>query len=158
MIYRKVVKTVTPKSYGCIFFNLSITSMFTLLYIPSFSPKSQKINYLIWEANLHWYFFTVLFFAFYFYFFLKDWHLSLQLLPNFFIFFSSSPQAPQYIVIYSSCESLWLCYVGRRLSMAWWGVPYPYLGSEPTEPWATKAECTKLNTRPRGQPLLFIFK
>ena len=33
------------------------------------------------------------------------------------------PKVPQYIVVYSSCECLWLCYVGRHLSVAWRAVP-----------------------------------
>ena len=41
------------------------------------------------------------------------------------------PKAPHYIVVYSSCECLWLCYVGHHLSMAWWAVPCPHAGSEP---------------------------
>ena len=57
-------------------------------------------------------------------------------LPNLFFFLKIGPEltsvanlfflllllllckAPQYIVVYSSCRSFWLCYVGRRLSMA----------------------------------------
>ena len=38
----------------------------------------------------------------------------------FFKFFSPKPL--QYIVVDSSCECLWLCHVGHRLSMAWWAV------------------------------------
>ena len=33
-------------------------------------------------------------------------------------FFILLPKAPQYIVVYSSCRSFWLCYVGCHLSMA----------------------------------------
>ena len=33
------------------------------------------------------------------------------------LFFLFSPK-PQHIAVYSSCRSLWLCYVGCRLSMA----------------------------------------
>ena len=54
---------------------------------------------------------------FFFFFFFKDWHLSYHLLPILF-FFLLLPKAPQYIVAYFSCGSFWLCYVGRRLSMA----------------------------------------
>ena len=34
------------------------------------------------------------------------------------LFFLLLPKAHQYIVVYSSCECLWLCYVERLLSMA----------------------------------------
>ena len=37
---------------------------------------------------------------------------------SFFFFFILLPKAPQYAVIYSSCECLWLCYVARHLSGA----------------------------------------
>ena len=57
------------------------------------------------------------------------------------------------IVIYSSCRSFWLCYVGRRLSMAWWVVLGPCLGSELAKPWAAEAEHANLTTRPWGPPL-----
>ena len=50
---------------------------------------------------------------------------------------SSSPQSPP---VYSSCECLWLCCVGRRLSMAWWAVPCLCPGSEPAKHWAAKEE------------------
>ena len=66
------------------------------------------------------------------------------MLPIFF--FLLLPEAPRYIVVYSSCECLWLCYVGRCLSMAW-GVPCPHPGSEPAKHWANKAEF-----RSWGQP------
>ena len=49
-------------------------------------------------------------------FFFKDWHLHQHPLPIFFFF--PSPKVPRYVVVYSSCECLWLCYVGRHLSMA----------------------------------------
>ena len=68
---------------------------------------------------------------------------------SFFFFFF--PEAPQYIVVYSSCRSLWLCCVGCHLSMAWWVVLGPRLGSEPAKPWATKAEHRNLTTRALGQ-------
>ena len=67
------------------------------------------------------------------------------------------PKAPHYMVVYSSCECLWLCYVGCCLSMAWWAVPCPHPGSEPTKPWAAKAECTNLTTRPRAGPSTRFF-
>ena len=34
------------------------------------------------------------------------------------LLFPSSPQSPQYIVVYSSCGSFWFCYVARHLSVA----------------------------------------
>ena len=46
------------------------------------------------------------------------------------------PKASQYIVIYSSCECLWLYYVGCSLSMAWWAMPCLCPGSEPGKLWA----------------------
>ena len=59
---------------------------------------------------------TILFLKVFFFFF-KDWHLSCC--QSFFSFFS--PKAPaQYIVVYSSCRSFCLCYVGHRLSVSWW--------------------------------------
>ena len=67
------------------------------------------------------------------------------------------PKAPQYIVVYSGCRFFWLCYVGCCLSMAWWVVPCPYLGSEPAKPWAAETECTNPTSWPRGWPLIFIF-
>ena len=36
----------------------------------------------------------------------------------FFLLLLLLPKAPQYIVVYSSCRSFWLCYVGWYLSMA----------------------------------------
>lgn len=46
------------------FLNLSITYVFILLYISSFSNKSQKV-FLIWKDNQHYYIFTVFFFTLY---------------------------------------------------------------------------------------------
>ena len=76
---------------------------------------------------------------------------------SFFCFLILLPKTPQYIVVGSSCECLWLCYVGRRLSMAWWAVLCPRPGSELVKPWATEAECGNLATRPWGQLLRLIF-
>ena len=50
-------------------------------------------------------------------------------------------RAPQYIVVYSSCRSFWLCYVGHRLSTAWWAVLGLCPGSKPMKPWAAETEC-----------------
>ena len=105
--------------------------------------------------------------------FFKEWSLFL----NIYIYFlrlspeltsvaslsSSSffflPKAPQYIVVYFSCRSFWLCYVGRHLSMPWWTVPCPRPGSEPAKPWAAEVECVNLTTQPPGRPLMiFILK
>ena len=66
----------------------------------------------------------------------------------------SPPPATQYIVVYSSCRSIWLCYVGRHLSMAWWVLPCLHPGCELMKPWASKAECANSTTWPRGWPLL----
>ena len=60
-------------------------------------------------------------------------------------------KVPQYIVVYSSCECLWLCYVGRHLNMVWWAAPCLRPGSEPAKPWATKAEPVNLTTRPQDR-------
>ena len=68
------------------------------------------------------------------------------------------PKAPQYIVVYSSCERLWLCYVGHNLSMAWWAVLGPCPGSKPAKPWATEAEHANLTTRPWGQLPDFLWQ
>ena len=59
---------------------------------------------------------------------------------------------PQYIVVYSSSRSSWLCCVGRRLSMAQWAVLGPHPGSEPAKPWAAESELQNLVTQPRGPP------
>ena len=61
-------------------------------------------------------------------------------------FFLLLPKAPQYIVLYSSCRSFWLCYVGHCHSVAWWAVLGLCPGSELTKPWATEAECVNLTT------------
>ena len=66
------------------------------------------------------------------------------------------PQDPQYIVVYSSCRSFWLCYVGRRLSMAWWVVPGLHQGSKLAKLWAVEVECMNLITQPWGR-LLSVF-
>ena len=76
-------------------------------------------------------------------------------LKHFFFFFLLLvllPKTPQYIVVYSSCRSFWLCCVGRCLSMAWWAMPCSCSGSELAKPRATEAECTNLTTQPRGPP------
>ena len=66
------------------------------------------------------------------------------------------PKAPQYIIVYSSCECLWLCYMGHHLSVAWWAVLGPRPGSKQVKPWATKTEC-ELNHLATGQaPLLLL--
>ena len=49
-------------------------------------------------------------------------------------FFLLLPKASQYIVVYSSCECLWLYCLGRHLSMAWWAVSCLCPGSEPVKP------------------------
>ena len=67
-------------------------------------------------------------------------------------FFFSSPQVPWYIVVYSSLECLWLCYVGCHFSMAWWMMPCPRPGFELVKPWATEAEHVNLITQPWGHP------
>ena len=74
-------------------------------------------------------------------FFLKTgtW-ASIYSLSSFFFLLLLLPKAPQYIVVYSSCRSFWLCCVGCYLSMAWWAVPCRHPGSEPAKPWAAEAE------------------
>ena len=71
---------------------------------------------------------------------------------SFSFFLLLLPKAPQYLVASSSCECLQLCFVGRRLSVAWWVVPCLHPGSEPAKPWAAKVERANLSTQPRGQP------
>ena len=71
---------------------------------------------------------------------------------HFFFLLLLLPKAHQYVVVYSSCRSFWLCCVGRCLSMAWWAVLCPCPGSEPARPQAAKVEHTNLTTRPRGWP------
>ena len=72
------------------------------------------------------------------------------------LFFLLLPKAPQYIVVYSSCRSFWLSYVGRHLSMTWWVVPHPHPGSEPAKPWVLKAERRNLTTRSWGRPDIYF--
>ena len=67
------------------------------------------------------------------------------------------PKSPQCVVVHSSCRSLWLYYVGRCLSMAWWTVPCPCLGSELVKSRAAEAEHLNLTIWPWGQPLK-VFK
>ena len=50
----------------------------------------------------------------------KYWHLANISCQSSFFFLLLLHKAPQYIVVYSSCECLWLCYVGHHLSMAGW--------------------------------------
>ena len=66
------------------------------------------------------------------------------------------PKTPKYIVVYSSCRSFWLCYVGHHLSMAWWAVLGLCPASEPVKPWATEAECANLTTWSIGGPSYFM--
>ena len=69
-----------------------------------------------------------------------------------FCFFHLLPKDPQCIVVYSSCRSFWLCYVGCNLSKAWWVVPTPHPGCEPAKLWAAQAEHVNLTTWPWDQP------
>ena len=69
------------------------------------------------------------------------------------LFFLLLPKAPEYIVVYSSCRSFWLCYVGCHLSTTGQVVPGLRPGSKPVKSWTTKPEHAKLTTRPRGRPL-----
>ena len=70
------------------------------------------------------------------------------------MFFFLLPKAPQHIAVYSSCQCLWWCHVGRHPSMAQQVVPCPHPGSKPAKRWATEAERANLTTWPRGRPLL----
>ena len=85
-------------------------------------------------------------------------HLERYFQSSFFFFSVLFPKAPQYIVVYSNCEYLWLCYVGHHLSMAWWVVPCLHPGSKPAKPWAWAAEVEQANltTWPRGRPPEFL--
>ena len=56
-----------------------------------------------------------LIYVYYYIFIFKDSNIS-SFSSFFFIFLL--PKAPQYIVVYSSCRSFWLCYVGCRLNTA----------------------------------------
>ena len=90
---------------------------------------------------------TQIFFQDSFFFFLPRLALELTTVASrFHFFFSFSPKPPRFIVVYSSCRSFWLCYVGRCLSMAWWVVPCLRLGSQPVKSLATKVERAKLTT------------
>ena len=74
----------------------------------------------------------------------------------FFVFLL--PKAPPYIVVYSSCRSFWLCYVGCCLSMARWAMLGPCPGTELAKAWAAKAEHMNLITQLRGWLLTFYFE
>ena len=74
----------------------------------------------------------------------------------FFFFFSS--KHPQHIITHSSCECLWLCYVGRCLSMAWWVVLCSCLGSEIARPQAAEVKLVNSTTLPWGGALNHICK
>ena len=54
---------------------------------------------------------------FFLFFFLKIGP-ELTSVANLFFFFILLSKGPQYIVVYSSCRSFWLCYMGRCLSVA----------------------------------------
>ena len=91
-----------------------------------------------------------------FFCFFKDWLWANICCQSFFVFLP--PDAPQYIVVYSSCGSFWLCYMGHHLSTAWWAMPHPHPGSKLAKPWAAKAESENLTSGPGGQrPRLEIF-
>ena len=62
------------------------------------------------------------------------------------------PKVPQYTVVYSSFECLWLCYGGRCLSMAWQALPCLSPGPKPVKPWATEGEHANSTTRQQGRP------
>ena len=76
---------------------------------------------------------------------------------DFLFFFFFSPKPPQYIVVYCSCRSFWLCCVGCLLTVALWAVPCLCPGSKRVKPWATKAEHSNLTTRPQSWPPLGTF-
>ena len=71
---------------------------------------------------------------------------------SFFFFLPLLSKDPQYTVVYSSGRSFWLCHVGHHLSMAWWVVPCPHLGSQLAKHWAAEAERMNLTTWPSGRP------
>ena len=68
------------------------------------------------------------------------------------------PEAPQYIVVYSSCRSFWLCYVGCCLNMAWWAVPCPHPGSELVFTLGCQSSVRQPNHSARGWPHLKFLK
>ena len=72
------------------------------------------------------------------------------------LFFLLLPKAPQYMVVYTSCRSFCFCYVGLHLSMAWWAVLGPLLGSQPMKSQAAKAERMNLTTWPQASPLNYF--
>ena len=67
------------------------------------------------------------------------------------------PKAPQYLVVYSSCRSFLLCYMGCHLSIAWWVVLGWHPGSGLTKLWTTEVECVNLTTWPWASPWPSIF-
>ena len=81
------------------------------------------------------------------------WYPVLLLLSLLFILL---PKTPQYIVVHSSCECPWLCYVGCCPSMAQWVEPCLRPGSQPAKPRIAEVECSNPTTGPRGRPLLCI--
>ena len=67
-------------------------------------------------------------------------------------FFSSSPQNPSkklYVLLALQCGT-----PPQHGLMSGLGL---HPGSEPVKPWAAKAECVNLTTRPRGRPPLQVF-
>ena len=74
-----------------------------------------------------------------------------------FFFLLFLPKAPQYTVVYSSCQCFQLCYVGRCPSMARWAAPCPSRGWEPVKPRAAEAERVNATTQPWGRPLKMSF-
>ena len=71
---------------------------------------------------------------------------------QYFFFLLLLPKALKYIVVYSSCECLWFCYVGHCLSMTWWAVPCPHPGSKQAKSWATEVERANLTTQHGASP------
>ena len=111
-----------------------------------------KCSKRLLSAILHWMLYCI-----YHFFFLKIGP-ELTSVANLLFVLLLLPKAPRYIVIYSSCRSFWLCYVGHCLSMAWRAVPCPHPWSELVKPWATKAKHAHLTTRPWGWPRYLLFK
>ena len=61
------------------------------------------------------------------------------------------------MVVYSSCECIWLCYMGCQLGVAWWVEPCPCPRPEPAKPLGCQSRVREPNHLAMGQPLMCFF-
>ena len=117
-------------SHTCIrLFYTKLVSYYTYCFASCFPYWHIQLQFSTVYAALHHYFTSALWMD-------NELVASFSLLPTFSSFFFSKigtsaniccqsffflpllPKAPQYKVVYSTCRSFWLCYVGLHLSMA----------------------------------------